>query len=182
MSCNDPQHELLYREYDNLPALIALYGNLSWQKSQFFFTVESIAFAGVGVAFKNTFLEGATPAGPALFLLIVVCVFNFWLCYVWFNTNRRNREYLNPLVQRGRAIEVALKADKATHSAQWTFLESLPKRRYRTSWWELHIPTGFALAWSFALLTAAWHAHHFCWALGILIASLCALWVIERPK
>src|SRR5438093_1110297 len=91
MPCDEPKHKLIFREYDNLPALIATYGNLSWQKSQFFFAVESIAFAGVGVAFKDTFLKGTAPEASGFVLLIVVCVFNFWLCYVWFNTNRRNR-------------------------------------------------------------------------------------------
>lgn len=157
-----------------------MWGGLSWQKSQFFFTVESIAFAGVGVAFKGTFLDGTPPRNSGLFLLIGICVFNFWLCYVWFNTNRRNREYLDPLLKRGRAIEGALKCKDATYSAQWKFLQDLPRRRVRTSPLELHIPSGFALAWAVALLIVAWHAQHIYWAARILVVSLIVLRAIEE--
>lgn len=176
MTCSDPKHELMCREYDNLPALISLFGSLSWQKNQFFFTVESVAFAGVGVAFKSTFLDGTAPAVPALVLLIGICVFNFWICYVWFRTNRRNREYVDAILQRASAIEKELVSnDKATFSA-------MPKQRqHSSSRWELHIPSSFAVAWTVALLTAAWHGHHSDWAVSTLIAALFALLVFERP-
>src|SRR5260370_29496370 len=161
MPCDNPKHQLIFHEYDNLTSHIALYGNLSWKKSQFFFAVESIAFAGVGVAFRDTFLKGASPEATALFLFIVVCLFNFWLCYVWFNTNRRNREYLDPLLKRARRIEKKLGHVEAMYSAQRKSVESLmSKRKIRTSQFERHIPSGFALAWAVALLIAAWHGNH----------------------
>ena len=180
MSCKDPQHQLIFHEYDNLTAHVALYGNLSWQKSQFFFAVESIAFAGVSVGFKDTFLRGTIPQTPALLLLIVVCLFNLWLCYVWFSTNRRNREYLEPLLHRAREIEHTLNHDDATYSVQWSVLEAKPKRRVRTSVLERHIPTGFAIAWTIILLAGSWHGQHFGWGIAIFATLAAGLHALEQ--
>jgi hypothetical protein len=170
------------REYESLPALIAIWGNLSWQKSQFFFAVESVFLAGIGVALKDTFVEGKAPAPAAFLMLVGACVFNFWICYVWFRTNRSNREYLNPLLQRAQEIEVALlndKADKATFSAQSRSLREPERKRHSSERWERHLPTGFAAAWAAALLAAAAHGPYCGWALGTLVPSLLALLLFE---
>jgi hypothetical protein len=178
-----PEIDFRRLEYGNLPALIAHWDTHFWRKSQWFFAVESVLLGAVGVAFKNTFLSGIAPARPAFLLLVAACVFNFWICYVWFLTNRRNREYLVPLLQRARAIEaVNLKDDdKGTFSAQFEALEKHPS--HASGRWENHLPSGFALTWAAALLAAALYNRSYL-ALGALTLSLVVLLRLERfhPK
>jgi len=179
-ACDDPSHQFMCREYEHLPALIALWGGLSWQKTQFFFGVESVFLAGIGVALKETFIEGRVPAHPAFLMLMGASVFNFWICYVWFRTNRSNREYLNPLLQRACEIEVALLNETATFSVQRKSLRAPERKRHSSEWWERHLPTGFAIAWAATLLAAASHGPYWGWALTTLLPSLLALLLFER--
>jgi hypothetical protein len=173
------------REYQNLPALIAHWDTHFWQKSQWFFAVESVLLGAVGVAFKDTFLSGVAPTRPAFLLLVASCVFNFWICYVWFRTNRSNREFLGPLLERARKIEAAILEDNTgTFSAQRESLTSPEHVRHSSHRWENHLPSGFALAWAAVLLAAALYGDRFCLALGTLALSLVALLLLEHfhPK
>lgn len=173
------------QEYANLPTLIAHWDSHFWQKSQWFFAVESVLLAAIGVAFKDTFLAGAAPARSAFFLLVASCVFNFWICYVWFRTNRSNREFLGPLLGRARDIErKILGDDTGTFSEQRRSLMSPKNVRHSAHRWENHLPSGFALAWAAALVTAAVSAHRVPLAVSILTVSLVALLSLERfhPK
>ena len=173
------------REYGNLPALIAHWDGHFWQKSQWFFAVESVLLAAVGVGFKETFLSGVPPARPAFLLLVASCVFNFWICYGWFRTSRSNREYLSPILKRARAIEAAiLEDDTGTFSAQQKSLNLPEHERHSSNRWETHLPSGFALVWAAALLAAAVYGDRLCLALSILFLSLVALLLIEHfhPK
>ena len=174
------------REYENLPALIAHWDGQFWQQSQWFFGVESVLLGAVGVALKDTFLSGAAPSRPAFLLLVSFCVFNFWICYVWFRTNRSNREYLDPLLRRARAIEAAIleNNDTGTFSAQQGSLTLPEHERHSAHRWVIHLPSGFALAWAAALLAAALYGHRFCLALSTLTLSLVALLLLEHfvPK
>ncbi len=177
--------DFMCREYANLPALIAHWDAHFWKKSQWFFAVESVLLAAVGVAFKDTFLSGVAPARAAFLFLVASCVFNFWICYVWFRTNRSNREFLGPLLQRARAIEAAiLENDTGTFSAQRKSLASPKNERHSSHRWENHLPSGFALAWAAALLAAALYSDRFCLALSMLTLSLVALLLLEHfhPK
>ena len=178
--CDDPAHHLMCREYDNLPALIALWGGLSWQKNQFFFGVESVLLAGIGVVLKDTFVYGNAPPPPAFQMLMGASVFNFWICYVWFRTNRSNRNYLSPLLLRARELEVALLNDTATFSAQLKYLLEPTRKRQTSERWERHLPTGFAVAWAAALLAAASHGPFWGLAFSTLLPSLLALVLFER--
>lgn len=179
---NKSQLDFMCQEYENFPALIAHWDSHFWNKSQWFFAAESVLLGAVGYAFKDAFLSGIAPARPAFIFLVAACVFNFWICYVWFRTNRSNREYLGTLLPRARAIEEAILGDKTgTFSTQ---RESL-HQRHSSSRWEIHLPSGFALAWVLALITAARFCRfYFCWALITLALSLIALLLIERfhPK
>ena len=173
------------REYTNLPALIAHWDTHFWQKSQWFFAVESVLLAAVGIAFKDTFLAGEAPKKQAFLVLVGACVFNFWLCYVWFRTNRSNREFLGPLLVRARDIEKAILGDDTgTFSAQRQSLISAKHERHSSHRWENHLPSGFAAAWMAALLAATWYIGRFRFALGGLAFSLLVLLLIERfhPK
>ena len=181
---NKHRADFMWLEYENLPALIAHWDTHFWQKSQWFFAVESVLLAGAGVAFKDTFLSGVAPTRRAFLLLVAACVFNFWICYVWFRTNRSNREYLSPLLQRARVIEAAnLEKDTGTFSAQQKSLSFPEHERHSSNRWETHLPSGFALVWAAALLLAA-YGRRFCLALSALTLALVALLLLERfhPK
>lgn len=173
------------QEYENLPALIALYGSLQWQKSQWFFAVESLQLGGIGYVFKNTILSGIAPSRSALLLLAAACIFNFWICYVWFRTSRTTRKYLSPLLLRGGEIEAAiLKDPKGTFSSQKTYLNSAKYERHSSSAWEVHLPSGIAFVWAAALLASTTYGGHFYLALSILSLFLITLLLVERfhPK
>ena len=177
---DDGRRDFMLREYENLPALIAHWDSHFWQKSQWFFAVESVLLAAVGVAFKDTFLSAVTATRPAFLFLIASCVFNFWICYVWFRTNRSNREFLGPLLKRARDIEEAiLKDETGTFSAQRKSLTSPESERHSSHRWENHLPSGFALAWAAALLAVGLYSDSFCVALGTLTVSLVAVLLLE---
>lgn len=177
--CDDPSHQLMCREYASLPALIVFWGGLSWQKNQFFCSVESILLAGIGVALKDTFIGGKDPTESAFLMLTIACVFNFWICYVWFRTNRTNRDYLTPLLLRACTIEGALGDRTATFSAQQGFLQDSKRNRHSAEWWERHLPTGFAVAWAAALLIGASYGQYWGWAFSTLVLSLLILLLLE---
>jgi hypothetical protein len=189
---DDPglRRDFLLREYANLPQLIAHWDAHFWQKSQFFFAVESLLLAAVAVGFRQTFLEGEPPSLQKFHDLVALSVFNFWLCYVWFRTNRSNREFLGPLLRRARAIECALAAlskskdglpeDQPTFTAQWQSLHEPRRDRHSSHWWENHLPTGFALSWVVVLITVASSSHErLCWTLLTVLLALLTLVLVE---
>jgi hypothetical protein len=181
----EPDYEFIRAEYSSLPALIAHWDGHFWQKSQFFFAVESVMLAAIGVAFEKVFLEGAPLSRPGYWVLIFACFFNFWLCYVWFRTNRSNREFLGPLFKRARDIErLPLEDDDGTFTAQHCSLNAPEHVRHSAHRWENHLPTGFALAWSAALVAGGFHSERWVGSLVALGVALIALRVIERvhPK
>lgn len=177
---SDPRLEFKRLEYSNLPALIAHWDAHFWHKSQWFFGVESLILAAVGIAFKDTFLDGFAPKRPGFFFLVGSCVFNFWICYVWFRTNRANREFLTPLLHRAREIETEfLKNEMGTFSAQQNSLTGWKHAQHSSHQWENHLPSGFALAWAVGLLVAALHGDHLDWALGTLMLVFLVVLLFE---
>jgi uncharacterized membrane protein len=179
MACNDPSHDFMIREYESLPALIAFWGNLTWQKSQFFFAVEAVALAGIGTALRETFVDGKTLGFEPFMLLLCASLFNFWLCYVWFRTNRSNREYLTPLLQRAREIEDALAGGEATFGTQWKYLREPERERHGSERWERHLPTGLASIWAAALVVGASHGAWRCEVAGALLAAVIVVALAE---
>ena len=150
---DEKQRKVLILEYGNLPGLIAHWDAHFWHKSQFFFAVKSLLLGAVGVAFRETFLKGVPLGSQGLWVLVGVCIFNYWICYVWFRTNRSNREFLGPLFERARWIEKCLlEGQPGTFIAQWTALLDPKRDRHSAHWWENHLPTVFAVAWTAVLL------------------------------
>jgi hypothetical protein len=191
----NPRRDFLLHEYGNLPQLIAHWDAHFWQKSQFFFAVESLLLGVVAVEFRKTFLEGATPGLQKFCELVGLSLFNFWLCYVWFRTNRSNREFLGALFGRARAIESALAAvseggipeNQPTFTCQFQSLLKPSQDRHASHWWENHLPTGFAASWVAVLITAAYFSperKYLPWTLCSLPLALLALILIEKfhPK
>lgn len=193
--CNH-KHDFMLREYEKLPQLIAHWDSHFWVKSQFFFAVESVFLAAGAVAFKKTLLQvnGDDPGVNGLVSLVGLCVFNFWLNYVWFRTNRSNREYLTHLFKRARAIERTLVAtspdippeDNPIFTGQWNSLQQSESNR-GSSWWEIHLPTGFAISWAVVLVRVASFSPHWLYfdvAMGIVLAAFIIMMLVElaHPK
>jgi hypothetical protein len=143
-------------EYENLPALIAHWDSHVWSKSNWFFGVQSLLLGAAGIAFKDHLLvETTLPTRRSLGALIILAFFNLWLCYVWFRTNRSNREYLKPLFERARAIETAALGDgQGTFNFQLERLNAIGGK-HSSSRWETHLPSGFGIAWAVMLVSVS---------------------------
>ena len=186
----DHQRDFLLREYQNLPQLIAHWDAHFWQKSMFFFAVESLLLTAMAFTFREIFLKGVPPTIQEFHCLIGLSLFNFWLCYVWFRTNRSNREFLDPLLTRARVIEHALAAssdvktaeDRQTFTVQWQSLCEPPRDRHSSRRWENHLPTGFALSWVAALVTVAYISPerlNLCCAMCTVLLAVLTLVLVE---
>ena len=125
--------EILMREYDSVVKQIIHWDSHFWHKSQFFLAIQSAFVIGA-----LTILTRQTP------ILFGVTIFNIYLCYVWFRTNRRNREYINLRTKRAKDIE----ADKRLQDILRTFRsEKENLSSCRSAEWEVHIPIVFIVAW-----------------------------------
>jgi hypothetical protein len=96
-----PPDEMLMKEYQCVVEQIIHWDSHFWRKSQFFLVIQSAFIAGVLQNLKDWVVRPA-PMPFLMFLLFAqLTIFNIYLCYVWFRTNRRNREYPRQLSQLG---------------------------------------------------------------------------------
>lgn len=144
--------DILMKEYDNVVKQIIHWDSNFWHKSQFFLVIQSAIVVAVLQTLKEQFFKADPMPSTLLWLLIVTVMFNIYLCYVWFRTNRRNREYIRVRTTRARDIE----ADQRLQGILNTFLSDqnqLPVA-HRSAEWETHLPTGFIVIWLTLLLFA----------------------------
>jgi len=143
-SLSEAERELLKQEYDNIFTQIEHWDNQFWTKSRFFLLIES-AFLGGGLQIASSNLSnGVVTSRPLVLLGIFASLFNIFLSYVWFRSIRRNREYIEPRVERARKIERLIDSELAWRSfiSQDEFLSSKG-----SSNWELKLPLSFMLVW-----------------------------------
>lgn len=143
-SLSEEERELLKQEYDNIFTQIEHWDNQFWTKSRFFLLIES-AFLGGGLQIASSNLSnGVVTSRPLVLLGIFASLFNIFLSYVWFRSIRRNREYIEPRVERARKIERLIDSELAWRSfiSQDEFLSSKG-----SSNWELKLPLSFMLVW-----------------------------------
>ena len=137
------REDLLLEEYKGLISQIIHWDSHFWNKSKFFLTFESAFLAGTLIALRENVAPGKVLSSTLFVALIGVVAFNLYLSYVWFRTNRRNREFLELRFRRAREVEAEL------GSVQKLFTNDpllLPKD-HGSARWEAHLATGFALAW-----------------------------------
>lgn len=134
---------LLLEEYKGLIPQIVHWDSHFWNKSKFFLTIESAFLVGSLYALKEYLIMNNTIPKSLFLLLLIVVAFNLYLSYVWFRTNRRNREYLELRFQRAREIEEKL--GKVMEIFTNDPLK-LP-RCHRGASWEIHLATCFAAVW-----------------------------------
>ncbi len=146
-----PTHrDILLKEYESLVTQLIHWDSLFWTKSQFFLVIESAFIAVVLQAFKEQVTTASNKLPPALLCLFLVAgLFNIYLCYVWFRTNRRNREYIRQRIERALQIESELGVLHTFTDAK----QKLPKGHGSANW-ETHLPTGFIIIWVVLLLGA----------------------------
>jgi hypothetical protein len=141
--------DILLKEYESLVSQMIHWDSHFWVKSQFFLVIESAFVAVILQAFKEQVTAQSKLSTPLLFLFLFAGLFNIYLCYVWFRTNRRNREYLRLRFERARQIESEL-------GVLQTFTDDSKKlpKGHGSAAWETHLPTGFIVAWVVLLIAA----------------------------
>jgi hypothetical protein len=142
--------EMLLREYQSLIPQITHWDSHFWTKSQFFMVIESAFLAIILQGIKNQITPQNKPSSLLFYIFFFIGAFNIYLCYVWFRTNRRNREYLILRFERAIQIEAELGGMLRTFT---TDLEKLPKG-HGSATWEIHLATGFIIVW-LTLMVAA---------------------------
>lgn len=141
------QDEILMREYDSVVKQIIHWDSHFWHKSQFFLAIQSVFVIG---ALKILIEQISIP----LSLLFAVTIFNIYLCYVWFRTNRRNREYID--LRKKRALDI--ESDKRLQDVLLTFRsdEKNLSKSHQSAWWEIRLPYVFIVAWIGLFILAAY--------------------------
>ena len=142
--------DILLREYENVVKQIIHWDTHFWTKSQFFLVIESAFVAATLQVFREQVTAQAKlPLLVFLSLFLVAGFFNIFLCYVWFRTNRRNREFLRLRFERAREIESEL----GTLQTFTNDVKKLPKG-HGSATWEIHLPTGFIVVWVLLMIAA----------------------------
>ena len=146
----EDKDEKLLREYESLVLQIIHWDSHFWTKSRFFLAIESAFIVVALQIFKLRVLGELESHSTLMVVLIFVGLLNIYLCYVWFRTNRRNREYLRIRFKRARAIEN--KFDEALQ----TFTDEKKElhERHGSATWETHLATAFIIAWILLLAGA----------------------------
>ena len=137
------REDLLLEEYKGLIPQIIHWDSHFWNKSKFFLTFESAFLAGTLIALRDNVIQGKIISVTLFVALIGIVIFNLYLSYVWFRTNRRNREFLELRFQRAREVETEL------GGVQKLFTNDPLKlsKDHGSARWETHLATGFAIAW-----------------------------------
>jgi len=173
------------KEYEVIGAQIEHWDTFFWVKSNFFLVIES-ALLAVIVTQLNTSLLTINHFQPMIFYLsISVTLFNLFLCYVWFRTNRSNHEYL--MVRFNRALQIendlTLEGVVQLYHFQQDMLSHPGYIKHSSSWWEVHLPLAFMFAWIMSLTATAYDSHLFAYFIftGLTIASaIGAIVFVER--
>ncbi len=144
--------EILKNEYDSIVKQIIHWDSLFWHKSKFFLAIQSAFLAVVLNEVKEQILTSYKDLRSLFILFLTVAVFNIYLCYVWFRTNRRTREYLKFRIER--ALEIEDDKDKKLSGILRTFRytkEHLPEC-HKSAVFETHIPTAFIVVWTILIV------------------------------
>ena len=142
--------DLLLEEYKGLIPQIVHWDSHFWNKSKFFLTFESAFLAGTLVTLRENIAAGKVLSNSLLLALVGIVLFNLYLSYVWFRTNRRNREFLELRFRRARDIEAELGGVQKLFTNDPLQLS----KGHGSASWETHLATGFAVAWIALLLGA----------------------------
>jgi hypothetical protein len=136
-------YDLLLEEYKGIIPQIIHWDSHFWNKSKFFLTFESAFLAGTILTLRENVSTGKALSVSLFWILVGVAVFNLYLSYVWFRTNRRNREFLELRFRRAREIEAALGGIQKIFTNDPLQLT----KGHGSAYWEIHLATGFAVAW-----------------------------------
>jgi len=131
-------------------------------------------------------LTDGKPMHTRLFpMLVAIMLFNIFLCYVWFRTNRSNREYLK--VRFERALQIEDDPDMSNviqlYHLQQLILKDSRYAKHSSSWWETQLPSAFMIAWFAIVIAGAFDSDSFVFAIvaGLSIALVVgAIAWIER--
>jgi len=146
------KHTILLQEYQSAVSQIIHWDSLFWTKSRFFLVIESAFIAVILHTFKEIVVVPQEELLPTfLSLLVFVGLLNVYLCYVWFRTNRRNREYLRLRFERVRPIEGEFDEVLKT----FTYQEENMHEGHGSAGWETHLPTVFIATWVGLVAVAA---------------------------
>lgn len=159
----DKKADILMQEYASITQQIVHWDTFFWTKSRFFLGAEGVALlASINIILPH--LNGEKSLSLSLFwVLLGMVLLNCFLCYVWFLTGRRNRDFLSFRFERGLEIEnhPVLQVEQQgqrtplvrLYQHQEDQLNSQPLKDKSSHYWEIKIPIVFAISW-LALLIA----------------------------
>jgi hypothetical protein len=173
------------REYRLLSEQIVHWDGAFWRKSQFFMAIEAVTLGFVIDRLSREFI-GTKPIDHELFLMLgALVLFNFYISYAWFRTNRTNREYLNVRFDRAFEIENDLELDGVLglYKLQRQRLAEPRYVAHSSSRWEIHLPSIFMVAWSATLMwvsvdSAEWQL----WLISatVILGLFICIFIIEK--
>lgn len=137
--------EILLEQYKLIIQQVLHWDVHFWEKSKFFLAIET-AFMGVaGAIFLKPEITSGVSKQLALCTLLLLCIFNIYLCIVWYKTNNRNRGYLRLKIHEMKQIEARLPELFSVNPLEL----KLKMQPYASSaGWEVHLATGFGFLWT----------------------------------
>jgi hypothetical protein len=184
--------ELLMKEYETIGAQIEHWDNHFWNKSNFFLAVEAALLSAIVTRLIDALIDNK-PIQPIIFFLInFAVIFNLFICYVWFRTNRTNHEY--QMVRFHRAIQIENDPTLAGIVQLYHFQQDMLKHpgyvKHSSSLWEIYLPFAFIFAWIVSLIVAAYESNLCTYAIiagFTVIFAVAAITFVEktgwpRPK
>ena len=140
------------KEYEQLTAQIIHWDSLSLRKDQFFLAVEGLFIIAAGQLLRPHLADLCPLPTHVIILITVMAIFNCFLCWVWFKTVRRNREWLD--VRLKRAEEIENKNDIEFRILRRQDSEFKEYGGHEAHKLVLKVPIAFALLWILLLFVA----------------------------
>ncbi|PJE03039.1 MAG: hypothetical protein CK427_06195 [Leptospira sp.] len=134
--------DILLKEYEIVSDQITYWDNQYWTKQKFFISVEGLFLSGSSFLLNNEMFREDNIELQTLFFSLIA--FNIVMCFIWFISCKRTKEYIDLRMKRAKNIEKYIKVaklyryhDNKFYLKQCNFSGKL----------ERHIPSVFMVLW-----------------------------------
>ena len=179
---NKNRIDILLKEYEIASQEFINLDNSFWTVSKFYVAIQSALLTAMGYLLIGEINKDGVMDTHLFVLFVSASVLNFFICYFWFRSLRRIREYMEVYVARSRIIEMQddLKGLPKLYQKIGKDLYTPKKRRHRSSPCEKLLPFLFFAVWIAILLMAGYAANELFLSSLIIWGCVSPIAVIER--
>lgn len=134
--------DILMKEYEIVSNQITYWDNQYWTKQKFFISVEGLFLSGTSFLLNNQIFQVKSIRLQTLVFFLIA--FNIVMCFIWFISCKRTKEYIDLRMKRAKNIEKYFKVTKLYRYHDNKFFL---KQSNFSGKLERHIPTAFMVLW-----------------------------------